>query len=56
MWTKLFPNECEFCGSKKVKKKSPIGAFYLCPKCGMIHGQLSNNNECKQTLKTDKGR
>lgn len=27
MWIRLFPNECEFCGGKKIKRKSPIGTF-----------------------------
>ncbi len=55
MWVKIFPNECEFCGSKKIKSKSPIGTLYVCPRCGMVHGQLNNKGVQKHARKS-KGR
>ena len=57
MKVKYKSNECEFCGTKTKKEETYIGTFYLCPKCGMVHGQLHDrNNEYRQAWYKSLGR
>lgn len=57
MWCKLKWNECEFCGTKKIKAETDSGTFWVCPECGMVHGQLHDcNNEYRQNWYKIEGR
>lgn len=57
MWAKLRPRECEFCGEEKLKEESEIGTFYVCPGCGMVHGEFHDrNNEYRQSWYEVEGR
>lgn len=57
MWCKLKWNECEFCGEKKIKAETDSGTFWVCPECGMVHGELHDcNNEYRQAWYDVEGR